>query len=239
MAEALLREDSVEFKGERDTVRERDQALQRALKGDQEALGLLLASYMPQLYCAALRVLGTPQDAEDALQDGLVQVVQHFREFEGRSRFSTWLTRIVINAALMQLRRRRRHATTSIDQKRGRDDLSLVDSITDPRPNPEEVYAREERLQILRRKLGSLPAGYRSALWLRDGQGMSTREAAQALGVPVGSLKSDLHRARLRLRAEVGGARGAHKTLQTARSGRGTTGHRPTTESMEIAEPAA
>ena len=96
MAEALLREDSVEFNGERDTVREGDQALQRALKGDQEALGLLLASYMPQLYCAALRILGTPQDAEEALQDGLVQVVEHFREFEGRSRFSTWLTRIVI-----------------------------------------------------------------------------------------------------------------------------------------------
>ena len=62
MAEALLREDSVEFNGERDTVREGDQGLQRALKGDQEALGLLLASYMPQLYCAALRILGTPEE---------------------------------------------------------------------------------------------------------------------------------------------------------------------------------
>ncbi len=71
----LLREDSMEFKGDRDTVRERDQALQLALNGDQEALGRLLVSYMPQLYRAALRVLGTPQDAEEAVQDGLLQVV--------------------------------------------------------------------------------------------------------------------------------------------------------------------
>src|SRR3989442_7969112 len=101
-------------------------------------------------------VLGTPQDAEDALQDGLVQVVQHFREFEGRSRFSTWLTRIVINTALMRLRRRRHDVMTSMDQRLGRDDLSLAESITDPRPNPEEMYAHEEWLQLLRRKLRSL-----------------------------------------------------------------------------------
>jgi len=229
MAEALLREDSVEFNGERDTVREGDQGLQRALKGDQEALGLLLASYMPQLYCAALRILGTPEDAEEALQDGLVQVVQHFREFEGRSRFSTWLTRIVINAALMRLRRSRPEVMTSIDQTPGRDELSFAESISDTRPNPEEVYAREEQLQLLKRKMRTLPAAYRSALWLRHVQGMSIREAAEALGIPVGSLKSQLHRARLRLRNEVGAAPGlAQNSLNDSARARepGTTRHR-------------
>jgi RNA polymerase sigma-70 factor, ECF subfamily len=202
----------MEFEGDRDTVRRRDQGLQLALNGDQEALGRLLASYMPQLYRVALRVLDTPQDAEDALQDGLLQVVQHFREFEGRSRLSTWLTRIVINAALMRLRRSRPEVTTKIDPKLDQDVLCLADTIADPGPTPEEMYAREERLQILKRMLRSLPAAYASALWLRDFQGMSTKEVAEAMGVPEGSVKSHVHRARLRLRNKMGAAQGTHKT---------------------------
>jgi RNA polymerase sigma-70 factor, ECF subfamily len=240
VAEALLREDNMEFEGDRDTVRERDQVLQLALSGDQEALGRLFASYMPHLYRVALRVVSTPEEAEEALQDGLVQAVKHFRQFEGRSRFSTWLTRVVINAALMRLRRRRRDLTTSIDQKLGEDDLSLADSISDSRPNPEEAYAHTEWLQILRRTLLTLPAPYGSALWLRDVQGMSTREAAEALGVPVGSLKSQLHRARLRLRAEVGGVRSTHKALRAAQSDATTIRHRLNADLMEeVAKQAA
>jgi len=214
----------MEFKGDRDKVRERDQGLPLALNGDQEALGRLLASHTPQLYRVALRVLGTPEDAEDALQEGLLQVVQHFQEFEGRSRFSTWLTRVVINAALMQLRRRRRVVMTSIDEKLDPDALSLADTFTDPGPNPEEMCAQEESRQILRRKLRTLPAAYGSALWLRDLQGMSTREAAEAMGIPEGSLKSHLHRARLRLRDEVGAGLGSHKTLRAARCDPTTVG---------------
>ncbi len=239
VAEALCKEDSMEFKGDRDTVRKRDQGLQLALSGDQEALGRLLASYMPQLYRVALRVLDTPQDAEDALQDGLVQVVQHFREFEGRSRLSTWLTRIVINAALMRLRRSRPEVMTSIDQKFDQEALSLADTTADPGPNPEEICAQEELLQILKRKLSSLPAAHGSAFWLRYVQGMSTREAAQAMGVPEGTVKSHVHRARLRLRNEVGAACGTHKTPRAARSNATTTGHRLNVEFMgEGAKPA-
>jgi len=219
----------LEGKEDRYTLRERDHQLHLALSGDGEALGSLLVSYMPQLYRAARRMLGKPQDAEEALQDGMVQVVQHFREFEGRSRFSTWLTRIVINAALMRLRRSRPEVVTSIDQKDDRHELSVADSITDTRPNPEEVYAREEQLQLLKRKMRALPAAYRSALWLRHVQGMSIREAAEALGIPVGSLKSQLHRARLRLRNEVGAAPGlAQNSLNDSARARepGTTRHR-------------
>jgi len=223
----------MEFKGDRDTVRKRDQGLQLALNGDQEALGRLLASHMPQLYRVALRVLGTPEDAEDALQDGLVQVVLHFREFEGRSRLSTWLTRIVINAALMRLRRSRPEVMASIDQKLDQDAISLADTIADPAPNPEEMCAREERLQILKRMLRSLPAAYASALWLRDVQGMSTREAAEAMGVPEGTVKSHVHRARLRLRNEVGAAPRAQRTLRGARCDLTTTRHRLDVGCME------
>ena len=223
-----LREDSLEFQEDHNTVREQDPMLQLALNGDQEALGRLLASYMPQLYRAALRVLGMPQDAEEALQDGLVQVVQHIREFEGRSRFSTWLTRIVINAALMRLRRRRRKVVTSLDQPLARDEQPSAYSITDPRPNPEEIYVREERLQIFKHKLRNLPSACRSALWLRDVEGMSTREAAEALGVPLGSLKSQLHRARVKLIKEVREIKGVHRSLRNTWCPSGTTRHQST-----------
>jgi len=227
-------------KGDRETARKLDQGLQLAINGDQEALGRLLVSYMPYLNRVALRILGTPQDAEEALQDGLVQAVQHFREFEGRSQFSTWLTRIVINAALMKWRRSRRDVLTSIDQKLGLDDLSLADTIADPGPNPEEMYAREERLEILKMKLRSLPTAYGTALWLRYVQGMSTKEAAEAMGVPQGSLKSHLHRAWKSLRDEVGAAPATRETLRATRSDARTFGCRLNMESMEeVVKPAA
>jgi len=229
----------LDFNTDSCTVRE-DRLLHRALSGDREALGSLFASHMPKLYRTALRVLGAPEEAEEALQDGLVQAVRHFREFEGRCRFSTWLTRIVINAALMRLRRSRRQAVTSIDQKPGGDDLSLAESISDPRPNPEEMYAQEERLQILKQKLRNLPAAYRSALHLRDFEGMNTREAAEALGLPLGTLKSQVHRARLKLVEEVGEIRGVTGATQNARRRGLPTRYRPVMELKdEATEPAA
>ena len=229
----------MDFNADSYTVRE-ESLLHLALNGDLEALGPLFASYMPQLYRTALRVAGTPQDAEDALQDGLLRAVSHLQEFAGRSRFSTWLTSIVTNAALMRLRRIHPDRVISIDQKLDREDQPLANRIADPRPNPEEMYARQERLQILERGLQTLPAAYRNAVRLRDVQGMSTKEAAEALGLPLGSLKSQLHRGRLKLVEEVGEVRPAHKPAQNTRNGSATTRHRSTIEvTEELTEPAA
>ncbi len=234
------REDSLDFNADSSTVRERDCLLDMALNGDQEALGRLFASYMPQLYRAALRVVGTPQEAEDALQDGLLRALCHLREFAGRSRFSTWLTSIVTNAALMRLRRIRPERVISIDQRVDRENQPLGNRIPDSEPNPEEIYARQERLQILERGLHSLPTPYRNAVQLRDVQGMSTRETAEVLGLPLGTLKSHLYRARLRLARKVGEVRPPHKASQNTRSDSGTTRHRSIIESRdEVTEPAA
>jgi RNA polymerase sigma-70 factor (ECF subfamily) len=183
-----------------ETNKEGGRLLRLALDGDQEALDRLFASYMRPLYQVALRVLRSPQDAEDALQDGLLSALRHLKDFEGRSQFSTWLTSIVINAALMRLRKTRGQSAASIDEEPlGGDDRPIAAKIADPRPNPEELYTQEEHLRILEKGLQSLPPAYRRALWLRDVQGMSTREAAEALGLPVGSLKSHLHRGRVRV----------------------------------------
>jgi RNA polymerase sigma-70 factor (ECF subfamily) len=201
------KKDVLERNEDRHTVRQRDRKLQLALSGDVEALGCLLVSYRPHLYRAALHVLGTPQDAEEALQDAFVQVVRHFREFEGRSRFSTWLTRIVLNAALMYLRKNRKHAVVSIDQESPTGgDAPLALKIADSRLDPEEACVQAERLDILERTLLQLPAPYRSTLLLRDFEGLPTDKAAGIMRISQGTFKSRLHRAR---RMVVGRGRSA------------------------------
>jgi len=240
MRKPTLKEDTVVFKEKRETVGQPDQGLERALNGDREALGHLFASHTPQLYRVALRILGKPQDAEEALQDGFLSALRHLRDFECRSRFSTWLSRIVINAALMRLRKNRREVITSIDQKLEQDKVAWADRIADPGPSPEEICVWNERLEIIERRLRSLPAAHRSVLRLRDVQGISTQEAADILGVKTGTVKSQLRRARLRLGVKTCVAGPVHRTLQSSRLEFGTSGQRHTDRSMaEVAGPAA
>jgi len=212
----MLKEYAVVVRENSDTVRQPDQGLQRALNGDREALGHLFASQTPQLYRAALRILGKPQDAEEALQDGFLSAIRHLGEFECRSGFSTWLTRIVINVALMRLRKGRREVLTSFDPSTDRVEVNLAVTVTDPRPNPEEIYQRKERFHMFERNLRKLPPRYQSILWMRDVQGMSTRKAAETLGIKSTTVKSQLHRARLRLGAGSCLASPGHRTLPKA-----------------------
>lgn len=183
--------------------------VQSGLRGDPEALDTLFARYARPLYQTALRLLGNPEDAEDALQEGMLSALRNLKRFEGRSKFSTWLTRIVINAALMQLRKQRTRPTVSLEQEDSEQrELSLGSRIPDARPGPEETYARRERFEILESSLGSLPPALQSAVWLRDVEGLSTAEAARALGLSEGTVKSQLHRARNKLSSLVQGGQG-------------------------------
>jgi RNA polymerase sigma-70 factor (ECF subfamily) len=178
--------------------------LKSALTGSNEALSQVLSGLADKLYWAAFRVLDSHHEAEDAVQDGLLAAIRNLNTFEGRAQFSTWLTRVVINAALMRRRKLRAHTTTSIDQAtRDESEACLATKIADPRPDPEEACTREERLMIAKQCLETLPASYRSALQLRDIEGRTTREAAAALQVSEGTLKSRLYRARLELSIRV------------------------------------
>jgi RNA polymerase sigma-70 factor, ECF subfamily len=182
-----------------------DQLIRQGMAGNQDALELLFSRYARALYPTALKLMGNPDDAQDALQDGLLSAFRNLRRFEGRSQFSTWLTRIVINAALMRLRSQRAHPAASLDQEDPEQrELTLAARLADDRPSPEERYVRKERFEIFKRKLASLPPAMRSVIWLRDVQGLSTEEAAQTLGVSEGTLKSQLHRARAKLAALFG-----------------------------------
>jgi RNA polymerase sigma-70 factor (ECF subfamily) len=231
----------LELNRDREARQRVDALLRRATNNDREALDELFARYRGRLYNTALRLLGNSEDAEDALQDGLLAAFRNLSGFQGRSQFSTWLTSIVVNAALMRLRRSRPEVMTSVDQQKlDRDDQPWADRIPDPGPDPEEIYARQEQLQILGQSLQGLPTAYRQAMWLRDVQGLSTGEAAKALGLPTGSLKSQLHRARLRLREKLAEARPVHRVLQGSRGDAAISRRRTTMElTEEVTEPAA
>jgi RNA polymerase sigma-70 factor, ECF subfamily len=182
-----------------------------AVEGDQAALESLFGQYRPRLYQTALRLCGSPEDAEDALQDGLFSAFRHLARFQGRSQFSTWLTRIVINATLMRMRQGKR-LMMSIDQVRG-NEWDLVNALRDAAPNPEVTYAKKELLDKFCRRLQSLPPAYQDVLWLRLVQGFSTEEAANALGLPQGTLKSLLHRGRAKFARVANPGKGALKTI--------------------------
>ena len=186
-----------------ETVRDEQRLIRLGLKGNQAALEALFARHSGALYQSALKLLGNPEDAEDALQEGMLSAFKNLRRFEGRSKFSSWLTRIVINAALMRLRSQRAHQTVSADQPLGEAELTLAEQLADPAPDPERLYAREELRQLLDRNLTELSPEMRTAVRLRDIEGLSTQEAAEALGVPENTLKSRLHRARLQLAEQI------------------------------------
>jgi RNA polymerase sigma-70 factor (ECF subfamily) len=192
--------------------------LRQAITGDKDALEKIFSRHSPALYQTALRLVGTPEEAEDVVQEGMLNAFRNLRRFEGRSQFSTWLTRIVINAGLMRLRSRRARPVVSLDEKlSGEDDATFADQFPDAGPNPEQVFAREELRDILHRHLARLSPVLRSAFLLREVQGLSTQEAADSLGVSEGTLKARLHRAKRQLANLFGRALGAPREARNAR----------------------
>lgn len=172
--------------------------------GDCESLCNVLGSQRQRLFRAAVRLLGNTEDAEDAVQEGLLAALRHLHQFEGRSQLSTWLTRIVMNAALMRLRRRRTYESEPMDEQiTHQGGFRLSDLLVDRSPNPEEVCVRTEQRRILSEGLKGLSGTHRRALWFHHFQGMTTKEAARALGLCEGTVKSRVHRARQQLSENI------------------------------------
>src|SRR6202048_1326785 len=113
-------------------------------KGDSQAGETLFRRYQRPLFQTALRVLGNAEDAEDALQDGLLSAYRNLKRFEGRSQFSTWLTRIVINAALMRRRSAKARPAVSLDEKPSDEQPAVSERYADDGPSPEELCAGSE-----------------------------------------------------------------------------------------------
>lgn len=169
-----------------------------------ERLSELFRAQRQRLFFTALRLLGNAEDAEDAVQEGLLAALRNFHRFEGRARLSTWVTRIVVNASLMRLRTLRAHQSESIDDPVvPLGGVRLSDLLVDRRPDPEEVCLQTEQRRILNQGLRGLSRPHRQALSLHDLHGLTAKEAAHALGLSEGTVKSQVHRARRHLSQQV------------------------------------
>ena len=166
-----------------------------------QQLEQILASGLPPLYRRAYRILGNAADAEDAVQDAFLAAYTHLHQFRGQAQISTWLTTIVLNCARLQLRRRAKHDQLSLDQStEGPEPVSMSERLADQRPNPEDAYRESELSARLTHLHSQLSPTLRRTFLLRDVDGLSIRETARILGVPTGTVKTQLARARKRLR---------------------------------------
>ena len=179
--------------------------ISRAVRGDASAFESLYVLHKRALFQTALRVLGNVEDAEDALQEGLLAAYRNLKRFEGRSQFSTWLTRIVINASLMRRRSMRARPAVSLENfSEEENTIPAEERFAADDPSPEEIYQRRELNNLINANLAELSPVLRDAFVLRESQGLTTSEAARALGVSENTLKARLWRARQQLAGAVG-----------------------------------
>ena len=199
--------------------------VQKAIAGNALAMELLLANYPRRLYRVAFAVLRNREDAEDALQEGLCKAFRGLASasFEGRSSFSTWITRIVMNSALVTLRRKRSRLEFSLDEMIENQPESVAGLATDERPNPEQICAVVELNKLIESQLLRLPAPEQAAFRHYAIDGHSTRESAVAFGIPETTFKSRISRTRKKLAHGV--RRSPDKACATSPEGRGLHGN--------------
>lgn len=176
--------------------------LARLRRGDDDAFEQVVRTYSGRLLAVTRRILGTEEDARDALQDAFLSAFKSLPRFEGGSLLSTWLHRIAVNAALMKLRTRRRKPEEPIEgllpvyQEHGHHQETFS-SWAEP---VDVAMARAESRAVVRRAIDELPDSYRTVLLLRDIEELDTEETAQVLGISGNAVKIRLHRARQALR---------------------------------------
>jgi RNA polymerase sigma-70 factor, ECF subfamily len=173
----------------------------RAKSGDMDAFVELSKRHANRVFQTAYRITKNRQDAEDALQEAFLNAFTHLKNFEGRSSFSTWLTRIAINSALMTLRKKRNSHEIPIDD--GPVGNFVIREPQSPMGDPESHYVRGERHKLLRKAIHRLPPIYREVIHLQESKEHSLREIAQSLGITVPAVKSRLSRAKNALRTAM------------------------------------
>jgi RNA polymerase sigma-70 factor (ECF subfamily) len=165
-----------------------------------------VSSYMPSLYRRAYRYVADPHDAEDAVQDALLSAYKHLHQFKATAKMTTWLTAIVTNSALSQLRRRRRHSHVSLNQQLNEEqDYSLSETLADDKPSPEGECASSESHGFLMQFLSELSPSLQQAIQLRYLKGLTISEAARILEVPEATMKARVWRARAQLKQRMSG----------------------------------
>lgn len=176
-----------------------------AQRGDLNAFNVLINRYQNLLFGIALRMLNDEDTAADAVQEALISAFSKFRTFRGGS-LRSWLARVTVNACYDELRRKRRQREVPLEQfnMEGEEVEDLIWMI-DPASRPEERYEAFELESAIQRSLDQLTPAYREVVILVDIEGLSYEEAAVVAGVPVGTVKSRLARARLQMRSSLQG----------------------------------
>ena len=177
--------------------------LEQARRGDTNALTGLLRRYEGKIFRLALHITQNREDAEDVLQETFLKAFEHLNQFQGNSKFYTWIVRIAVNQALMKLRKRKSDRAVSLDEQLDTGEDTVAREIAAWDENPEQRYSREELNQILTSAVDDLTPIYRAVFVLRDIEELSTEETAEALNLSVPAVKSRLLRARLQLRDKL------------------------------------
>lgn len=174
--------------------------IQAARGGDLDSFNRLVLAYQDLVYNQAFRMIGEEESADDATQNAFISAYNHLGSFRGGS-FKAWLLRIVTNACYDELRRRKRRPTIPLEPlDDAGEEVESPNWMVDPADHPEEQVQRLELQNAIQHCLDNLPAEFRSAVVMVDVQGLDYSEAAESIGTPIGTIKSRLARARLRLR---------------------------------------
>ena len=205
--------------------------LQAHVDGDTEAFGLLFARHRDRLWAVALRTMGSPEDAADALQEALISAFRRAGSFRGEAAVTTWLHRIVVNACLDRMRSNKVRAADALpddlEEHAGRGALSTAD----PDLTPDDAALASDRRRLVLEALRTLPPEQRAALVLVDMEGYGVAEVAEILGCAVGTIKSRCARGRARLAPLLGVLREDVVTPVT-------TGNQPPAEAVPSTDPA-
>lgn len=177
-----------------------ERLVQAAKDGQSMAFATLCERYSNQLFRAARRITKTREDAEDAVQDALVQAFAHLKDFEGRSNVGTWLTRIAINSALMILRKKRATTLVPVEESTIRGENRRTRELPGAGPSPEVTCLQRERERSLSMALSELTPALREAIELRELRELSLEETARALGISVPAVKGRVFHGRRKLR---------------------------------------
>jgi RNA polymerase sigma-70 factor (ECF subfamily) len=179
--------------------------VRRVAHGDQAAFEVLMRRHNTRLFRVARAILRDDAEAEDALQDGYLDAYRHIDDFRGDAQPATWLTRIVINQALMRLRRSKRGGTVvPFSNRHGSEPDHTEDDVADERTeSPSSATLRAEIRRMLERRIDELPVAFRTVFVMRDVEDMSVAETAECLAIPAATVRTRLFRARALLRAAL------------------------------------
>ncbi len=185
------------------SAREEYAFLAAAKRGDSAAFETLCKQSENTVFHVARRMMRNTEDAEDVVQESFQQAFIHLKSFNGDSRFSTWVSRIAINAALMKLRKKHRLLDVSLDESAETEEPSARIEVEDQGPSPEQLYAQQEQQRILSEAMDQLTPGMRKAIELQELDERSTEETARIMGISVSAVKARVFRGRKKLRERL------------------------------------